>query len=510
MPTILNNGIQLPDKGSVDWYSSMQSNYNLIDTHLGDTDIHVTTEDKSNWDSKASGSHTHTSTDITDIDDYATKQYVDTSISGLIDNAPDALNTLKELSTALNDDANFATTVTTALGNKANSADLATVATSGNYTDLSNKPSIPSKTSDLTNDSNFVDTSNSAVASGITSAKVTSYDGHIADTDIHVTTADKNRWNNQTYVVRYASVAVSDNSTVPYSNLNNTDNIKANDLLLDINGKIYQISSVDTASETVSVTTPLTQLAVDANVMHLSGNETASGTKTFTSSIKGYNSDSTQNTVSIDLRSSKVSRGNTQDGSDIFSLGFRDKNNDSLMSVSCIKRSSGSTSEYHTVNTLDNSDNAISRSVSFNLNKDGTSNLQPEENNQISLGTSSKKWKTFNGLEPSSVFMPSDRSSRIDISGAFTNTGSGYTNEYDVIANGYIFLNLSAVNYVMCYSLDSSSITNYAQSFSRMNDGQLYVFFPVRKGDKFRSIWYSTGGTVSVTTAYFIPCQGNV
>ena len=33
---------------------------------------------------------------------------------------------------------------------------LATVATSGNYVDLSNRPTIPTKTSDLTNDSNFM------------------------------------------------------------------------------------------------------------------------------------------------------------------------------------------------------------------------------------------------------------------------------------------------------------------------------------------------------------------
>jgi hypothetical protein len=31
------------------------------------------------------------------------------------------------------------------------------VATSGSYNDLSNKPSIPTKTSDLTNDSGFID-----------------------------------------------------------------------------------------------------------------------------------------------------------------------------------------------------------------------------------------------------------------------------------------------------------------------------------------------------------------
>ena len=42
------------------------------------------------------------------------------------------------------------------ISDKANIADLATVATSGNYNDLSNKPTIPSKTSDLINDNNFI------------------------------------------------------------------------------------------------------------------------------------------------------------------------------------------------------------------------------------------------------------------------------------------------------------------------------------------------------------------
>ena len=39
---------------------------------------------------------------------------------------------------------------------KADSSSLATVATTGDYDDLLNKPSIPSKTSDLTNDSGFI------------------------------------------------------------------------------------------------------------------------------------------------------------------------------------------------------------------------------------------------------------------------------------------------------------------------------------------------------------------
>ena len=44
------------------------------------------------------------------------------------------------------------------ISGKANSADLAIVATSGSYTDLTNKPTIPDSTSDLINDSGFITT----------------------------------------------------------------------------------------------------------------------------------------------------------------------------------------------------------------------------------------------------------------------------------------------------------------------------------------------------------------
>ena len=50
--------------------------------------------------------------------DAASKGYVDAQVSSVIDSAPSALNTLNELAAALNDDANFATTVTNALATK--------------------------------------------------------------------------------------------------------------------------------------------------------------------------------------------------------------------------------------------------------------------------------------------------------------------------------------------------------------------------------------------------------
>jgi len=49
----------------------------------------------------------------------ANKSYVDTEVAALVNSAPATLDTLDELAAALNDDANFATTVTTSLSQKA-------------------------------------------------------------------------------------------------------------------------------------------------------------------------------------------------------------------------------------------------------------------------------------------------------------------------------------------------------------------------------------------------------
>ena len=54
----------------------------------------------------------------TNANDAATKTYVDGVITSLVDGAPALLDTLNELAAAINDDANYSTTLTTALGNK--------------------------------------------------------------------------------------------------------------------------------------------------------------------------------------------------------------------------------------------------------------------------------------------------------------------------------------------------------------------------------------------------------
>lgn len=81
--------------------------------------------------------------------------------------------TTTDLATAL---ASYVTSasLTTILGNYVLSSSLAAVATSGQYSDLSGKPTIPTKTSDLINDSGFTSVSvNQVQTSGTMIAKIT-------------------------------------------------------------------------------------------------------------------------------------------------------------------------------------------------------------------------------------------------------------------------------------------------------------------------------------------------
>jgi hypothetical protein len=127
-----------------------------------------------------------------DLSSYATQSYVNTQISNTVDSAPETLNTLNELAAALGDDANFATTTSTALGNrlrvdtasqgltatqKSNAKTnlgLATVATSGAYSDITGTPTIPTNNTQLTNGAGYLTsfTETNDLSSAVTWANV--------------------------------------------------------------------------------------------------------------------------------------------------------------------------------------------------------------------------------------------------------------------------------------------------------------------------------------------------
>ena len=102
--------------------------------------------------------------DKKEISKYALMSYVDDKVAGIVNSAPETLDTLQELATALGNDANFATTVATQIGKKVDKTDGMTLThndltnelkanydTAYNYSqakhsynDLTDKPTIPS------------------------------------------------------------------------------------------------------------------------------------------------------------------------------------------------------------------------------------------------------------------------------------------------------------------------------------------------------------------------------
>ena len=385
--------------------------------------------------------------------------------------------------------------------------------------------------------------------------RVTTAEGNITTLQNDVTIAQGNassamatagQVKQQAFVFRYSSTALVASSTNSNTLLDNTDNLKVGDKVIDSSGVLFSITAIDTQNSTFTIGTALVDLAQDSDVVHKSGDETISGVKTFNDGARIYRSNSSENTPSIILRTSKVSRGSTTDGGDSQSVMFNDRGDSLLSSVRCTKVSNGTTQLRNIVNTTDTSDNIITCETQLNIAKNGDKSFVPSENSQVNLGSSSFGWKSvyarsyyygsnnvefstkfvttdtaqtisgnktfssINGVEPSSLSLPSDRNARIDISSYFTNTGTGNTNDYSVPANGFIFLNLLNAFAVTCYSIDGTNNVNYAQSYFRPVDGQIYILFPVRKNDVFRTLWTANGGTITVTSAYFIPCQGNV
>lgn len=105
----------------------------------------------------------HAATSINQIVDYYTKTETDTRIQAVVGAAPAALDTLVEIGARLLVDesasaavVNSLTALTTAVGGKANTSQISAVGLSGSYVDLLYKPVVPSKTSDLVNDSAYL------------------------------------------------------------------------------------------------------------------------------------------------------------------------------------------------------------------------------------------------------------------------------------------------------------------------------------------------------------------
>ena len=130
--------------------------------------------------------------------------------------------------------------------------------------------------------------------------------------------------------------------------------------------------------------------------------------------------------------------------------------------------------------------------------------LIPYNTNDMGLGTTSRKWNSFNGLNPGSLSMP-DLSNGIDIS---SYVDVSQTSEYTAPADGYI----SICGYASSTNVILIKDKNYNFGMSSrsliMSFGQAtYLTVPVVKNHVYEII---CSAVTTLSYAYFYPCQGNV
>ena len=141
--------------------------------------------------------------------DAASKAYVDTAVSNVVDSAPGALDTLNELAAALGDDANFSTTITNSLATKLN---LSGGTMTGDIVLGANK--ITSTATPATDDTltrkGYVDSIlGSATAAATSAANAATSESNAATSETNAATSASNASTSETNAASSASAASS-------------------------------------------------------------------------------------------------------------------------------------------------------------------------------------------------------------------------------------------------------------------------------------------------------------
>ena len=228
-------------------------------------------------------------------------QYVQDNVSGAIDVANEALTTARNADSnataainlansfnaqiiAANQTAGNALTTAQSAQNTANSASsLATTANNSAATALNTANAASAGVTTLTGTVNSLGNRMTAAENAINTnaGNITTLQNNLATTNANVTAAANaasaaqatatsaqstaTLARNQAYVLRYTGTTITGGGTIAYADIDNTDNIKAGDKIIDISGAIYAIASVDTANQTVTVgASPVINLFCDA------------------------------------------------------------------------------------------------------------------------------------------------------------------------------------------------------------------------------------------------------
>ena len=311
-----------------------------------------------------------------------------------------------------------------------------------------------------------------------------------------------------------------------FSALDNTDNIKVSDKVLDSDGKVFALTAVDTANSTATLSALLIDLskdsdlsnyytktetdnllnskAEDSSVMHLSGNETAGGFKTFDRYIN-INGGYIGNEFSNNARSELLLRANrdTVGKSGAYISRFRSNKAQGSMSLS--------DSQMLGVDFLENevrTNNILLLQGSEWVNDVPTAIKIVSGVSNNSFGSTSNPCK-INNLNPGALSFP-NLSSGLDISSYIT-AGGSHHNEYTPTVDGWISLILkstSGAGAAFIYQGDLASAQYGNTTLPNENEICVMASLPVKAGIVVNID--IKGSNTYVYSAKFYPNLGNV
>ena len=286
---------------------------------------------------------------------------------------------------------------------------------------------------------------------------------HTGDSTIHVTAADKTGWNGHVANGDIHVTAADKNSW---------------------NGHVANGDIHVTAADK----TNWNGKADDTGVMHLSGDESSTGNKNFVDNIIAKKIVSNTGQLQINAKTNAdsiaiIAGASATEGGGVWVYGKNSSN-----------RSHVAMQVY---------DTDASTFHSARLNMDGS--FTPTVSNN-GLGSSSFKWRGFNSINPGALSLP-NLSAGVDISGYFT-TGTT-ENTYTPTVNGWVCIHAVSSITAGIYVENSKGFYASANSMVAYTGSDRYVnlCFPVIGGESYNIVLKSVNTSI---TAKFFPCAGNV
>ena len=541
MGEVLNNGVYLPDRGERNAYDGLKGNWNTLDSiagkvpgydaHISDTDIHVTAADKQTWNGKADASHVHNANDVTTgVFDASRIPNLDASkiTTGTIDIDRLPQGALERLVKVADQAARYALTASDVqLGDTVQQLDTGVMYVVTDETKLDSADGYTEFTAGA---------ASSVPWTGVTGkpndyppSSHTHTKSQITDFPALATVATSGAYNDLNNIP--ASFTPASHS---HGNITNDGKVgtTANKPLITGTGGVVQAGSFGTAANTFcegndsrlsDARTPVAHTHGKADITNLFNSaNTWTSWQTF---------ENTNGNALLRLRRTDIKIGDAIPSAqkEIGSIAFAGSDNINIGLIASRDESSGHTrlvfatrQRYDSNGNRANNGTGYEARIDLGIDESRNYYLRPNTDSNISLGTSTNKWKTLNGVNPGALSLP-----KVDgwNSGTEINAAVGIdTTDWDMsggtwnemtnnVQDGWVyfaFQNCSAGDraIVRYYGTNARYLTMGFNVVGGSGAGYyLYVAFPMAKGSTV-NIAFVTSGTVM--SKFIYPCYGNV